>query len=109
MTLLESLTDLEQKLTLWCMAVEPRNDDEVARFAEVVAARARVSQLIDQVELNRARLAANDLSSAASSIARITKEIESTAQEACQGRAVVDKVADAVRIAAQAATVGLGL
>lgn len=109
MTLLDSLTELEQKLTLWCLGVEPGNDDEVARFAEVVAARNRVSQLIHQLELSRAGTAASDLANASSAIAQITKQIESTAQEACQSRLIVDNVADAVRIAAQAATVGLGL
>ena len=109
MTLVQSLTELEQKLTLWCMGVEPGNDDEVARFAEVAAARNRVSQLIHQLELHRVDAAANDLSAATSAIAQITQQVEATAQEARQSRAIVDKVADAVQIAAQAAAVGLGL
>jgi len=109
MTLVQSLTELEQTLTLWCMGVEPGNDDEVARFAEVVAARDRVSQLIHQLELQRAEAAANDLAAATSSIAQITKQIAATDKEASQSRAIVDKVADAVQIAAQAAALVLGL
>jgi DNA polymerase sigma len=109
MTLVQSLAELEQTLTLWCMGVEPCNDDEVARFAEVVAARDRVSQLIHQLELHGAEAAANDLAVATSSIAQITQQIAATDKEVSRSRAIVDKVADAVQIAAQAAALVLGL
>ena len=109
MTLVQSLAELEQKLTLWCMGVEPGNDEEAARFSEVLSARNRVAQLIHQLELDRADWAARDLTAATSSITEVTQQIEATAKEARQGKAIADKVADAVRIAAQAAAVGLGL
>lgn len=109
MTLVQSLAELEQKLTLWCMGVEPGNDEEADRFAEAVAARNRVSQLIHRLELDRAAVAADELAVATSAIAQITQQIEMTAQEARKSRAIVDQVADALRIAAQATAVGLGL
>jgi len=109
MTLVQSLAELEPTLTLWCMGVAPGNDDEVAQFAEVAAARNRVSQLVHQLELHQVESAAIVLSGATRAIARITRQFEATAQKACQSRAIVDKVVDAVQIAAKAAAVGLGL
>ena len=109
MTLVQSLTELEQTLTLWCMGVEPGNDYEVARFAEVVAAHNRISQLIHQLELHRAEVAAHDLAAATSTLTQITRQIAATDKEASRSRSIVGKVADAVQIAVQAAALVLGL
>jgi molybdenum cofactor biosynthesis enzyme MoaA len=109
MTLVQSLSELEQKLTLWCMGVEPVDDQELERFAEVLAARARISQLVHLLELNRAQWASRDVAQASRVVEQTTRQIDATAREARHGKQIVDAVADVVRIATEAAAVGLGL
>ncbi len=109
MSLVQSLSELERELTLWCMGGEPTDERDLAHFTEVLAVRARVSQMLHLLELNRATWAGRELAEASRVIDATTRVIDSTAREARYARKIVDSVADAINVAARATAVGLGL
>ena len=105
MDLVEALTSLEQTLSLWCMSVNSGSDDDAAQFAQLVAARERISSAIQQLELNRAKWAALDLSATVRDVNRLSSSIQDTEREVNHSRSIMDKVTTTLDLAAKAAGV----
>ena len=104
MDLVEALSSLEQTVTLWCMSVNAASEADVAQFSETLALREHISSTIQQLELDRAKWAARDLSSPISQVNRLTSEIQDTEREVSHARDIMDKVTSALGIAAKAAS-----
>ncbi len=105
MDLVEALSSLEQTVTLWCMSVNAADEADAARFSEVLALRERISSTTQQLELIRAKWAAQDLSGPIRQVNRLTSEIQDTEREVSNAQDIMDKVTSALGIASKAAGV----
>ena len=103
MDLVEALSSLEQTVTLWCMSVNAADEADTAQFSEVLALRERISSTTQQLELIRAKWAAEDLSVPIRQVNRLTSEIQDTEREVNHAKDIFEKVTTALGIAAKAA------